>query len=353
MVSNTSESGIVVRPSVFDESYLPDNIECHIQQLEQIKACLEPVKRRMKPMNCWVYGTSGCGKSLLVRSVLASAEKSLILGWAYINCWETPTLYLVLDELVHQLRILGADIQMTMVKLHAIEKHLANTPFVIVIDELDMVSPKERSTILYNLSSLEKVGLFCIATGSRAFNELDPRVKSRLNPVSVPIQSYTEKEVVHILQQRADAGLSPGSYSDESLRTIARMANGNVRIAIQTLRNAVLLAEKRRAKRLLPGDIDQGYAGASNQSKQSILNELTTHHRLLCEIVTSRGVIASGDLWREYLQKCKARKIPSMAPRTYALYVRRLVEMRVFQEEIVIQQGRKRLFKMTGTVDLG
>jgi cell division control protein 6 len=346
MTNNTNTSGIIVRPSVFDESYLPDTIEQHEQQAEQIRSCLEPVKHKMKPMNCWVYGTSGCGKSLLIRSILAEAEKSLGLGWAYINCWETPTLYLVLDELVHQLKILGAEIQIGMVKLHAIERHLATRPFVIVIDELDMASPKERAAILYNLSCLEKVGLFCVATGSRAFNEMDPRVKSRLNPVIVPVPAYTEEDIVNILKRRADSGLSTGSWSEELLKNIARIANGNIRVAIQTLRNAVLLAEKRRAKRLLPGDIDQGFAWVSSQNQESTLNELTTHHKLLYEIVKSHGAITSGDLWRKYLEKCKTRKIPSIALRTYALYVRRLVEMRILQEEMVIQQGRKRLLKI-------
>jgi cell division control protein 6 len=339
-----NSSSIVAKPFAFDETYVPDRLVGREQEIEKLRTCIEPARRNLTPLNCWLYGPSGSGKTSVVQSVLHEAQSQFGLRWAYVNCWQTPTYYLVLDRLVEHLRVLGAEAQIAKVKANAIVRALENQPLAVVLDELDMVTPRERASILYNLGQLGKVAVYCITYTGRSLAGLDSRVRSRLNCHVIELHQYERPQIVEVLKQRAEIGLFPGVWSDDVLARIADISEGNSRTAIQTLRSAAFLAERKRSPRLLVDHVNECWTGTGDLRKQHMLDALTPHHRLILTVVQEQGAVASGNLWRLYREACDGRSLQPVALRTYNHYLRKLVALRLLIEEIVIDKGRRRMF---------
>ena len=151
----------------------------------------------------------------------------------------------------------------------------------MVLDEVDQPPPKERNAILYNLSDIPKVGLICACNSQHVYYGLEERVKSRLNPMRLLFGEYNQDELFEILSQRAQYALVPDSYSENLLRTIAGIAGGDARIAIQTLKNAAYLAERDDRKEIGSSHVKRAWNGAKDLKKTYLLRKLTDHHRLL------------------------------------------------------------------------
>jgi len=130
--------------------------------------------------------------------------------------------------------MLGAEKLSTSFKLERLKKHISNERIILVLDEIDQSPPKERNAILYNLCDLPTVGLVCVCNSQYVYFGLEERVKSRLNPTRILFEEYTSDEILHILGPRAQYALAPDAYTKDLLHTIARLAEGDARIAIQT-----------------------------------------------------------------------------------------------------------------------
>lgn len=158
---------------------------------------------------------------------------------------------------------------------------------VVVLDEIDQPPPKERNTILYNLCDLPTVGLVCVYNSQYVCFALEERVKSRLNPTRVLFEEYMPDQLLDILCQRAQYALAPDAYTKELLRTIARLADGDARIAIQTLKNAAYLAERDNQEKIREHHVQRAWNSAKDLKKSYLLRKLTDHHRLLYELSPS------------------------------------------------------------------
>jgi len=102
------------------------------------------------------------------------------------------------------------------------------------------------------------------------------------------------------------------------------MAEGDARIAIQTLKNSAYYAEKGNSPKILPEHVEKGWKDARVIKKTYLLNKLTTDHKILFEVIKSRKEILSNKLWEAYLSGTKKKGIQPIASRTYSEYVNKL-----------------------------
>jgi Cdc6-like AAA superfamily ATPase len=265
---------------------------------------------------------------------------------ALLNCWATATFFEVVDDLVTQLRILRAEEHRTCVKLDKLRRHLAGRPFVVVLDELDRMNASERSGAVYNLASLPNTGLICISDSQDALFELDERARSRLDPRTVHFPAYSVGDLKAMLQFRAEMSLVPGSWALRALARIARAAAGDARVAVGALRAAAELAEVRGLGRLKLNNVEQRCQAAAAAKRVQVLNSLTEDHRILHDIVRERKHVVSGNLWEEYLCRCRQLKRKPLAPRTFSNYANRLVEVGLLASERARVKGKVRLFRI-------
>lgn len=71
---------------------------------------------------CEGFGRPGTGKTLTAKFILRKIEREAYISSVYVNCWEHNSYYSVLDKLVRELRILGAEKLNTSFKLERLER---------------------------------------------------------------------------------------------------------------------------------------------------------------------------------------------------------------------------------------
>jgi orc1/cdc6 family replication initiation protein len=338
---------VVTKPNLLNETHFPKNICARDFHTDELFSCLRPVYKKDKPIHAWLFGASGTGKTLVAKHVLKRIEKEAHVNSIYVNCWEYDSYYSVLDFLVRELRILGAEKLNTSFKLERFRQFIGSKPFLIVLDEIDHLKGDERDSIIYNLCNTGNIGLVCISNSRDALCEVDDRIKSRLNAKQIEFEPYTGMELLSILNQRTQFALRPGACSEGVLKIIAHYAEGDARAAIQVLKNASYFAEKNMRKRVELKDIKAGYSSTKNLEKTRFLDKLSSHHRMLYELVKKKKEVNSGELWKIYLSECRKLKKQPIAVRTYSEYMNKLIELNLIQWDRALVRGKVRVFKVS------
>jgi len=340
------ELSIVKNPDLLDETYIPANVPVRESHIRELANCLMPALKNKKPVHAWLHGRPGTGKTLTSKFILRKINNEAYVNGVYINCWEHNSYYSVLDKLVRELRILGAEKLNTSFKLERLENHLRRKPFVIVLDEIDLPKKIERDSIIYNLCNIGNVGLICVCNSRSVLYSMDERIRSRLNARLLEFNHYNESDLVFILRRRAELALNPASWSEKILEMIAELAEGDARVAIQTLKKAAYNAENDFSERIRSKHIKDGYNSVRQIKKTYILNKLTSHHRLLFDLVKERKNIHSGQLWKAYLEKCASLDKRPIALRTFSEYMNKLIELDLIQWDRALVKGKVRVFKI-------
>ena len=341
------EDHAIVRDSdLLNENYAISNISSREKQMRKLTQCLSPANERNKPVHVWIFGRPGTGKTLVSRHILKNMEKESHVKGAYINCWENSSYYSVLDKLVRILRILGAEKLNTSYKLERLKQCLGNKPFIIILDEIDKPKRHERDSIIYNLCNAGKIGLMCVCNSPFVLYSLDERIRSRLNAKQVEFNPYSKSELIRILKQRARLALNSRAWNLKTIRKIAELAAGDARVAIQTLKNSALNAEHDLSDQIKDKHVLEGFNSAKELKKSYLLNKLSSHHRLLFDLVQEKKSIHSGHLWKVYLERCEKLKKQPIALRTFSEYMNKLIELGLVQWDRALVRGKVRVFKV-------
>lgn len=338
---------MVTKPDRFQENYFPAYITGREMQIKEISYCLEPAIRKMKPEHAWIYGESGTGKTLVAKYILRKYQKEAYADGVYINCWENNSFFSVLDKLVRELRILGAEKLNISFKLERLQQFIGKKPFIIILDEFDQVKPPESDAIIYNLSTCGNIGLICISKSRLTLYSLDERTLSRLNARQIAFVPYTEAELFKILMRRALFSLRPGVCGETVLRYVAKLSEGNARTAIQTLRNAAYMADNEQSPNIKLVHIKNGYNSSKDLKKSYLLDRLNSHQRLFYELVKENKEINSGELWTAYLERCEKLQKHPIAVRTYSEYMNKLIEMELVYWDRALVKGKVRAFSVS------
>ena len=76
------------------------------------------------------------------------------------------------------------------------------------------------------------------------------------------------------------------------------------------------------------------------------LSALSDHHKLIYQLIQKKGEVLSGQLWRLYLTRCKAKRIKPIAVRTFSNYMNRLIREGLIATNRAPLRGRVRIFKI-------
>jgi Cdc6-like AAA superfamily ATPase len=111
---------------------------------------------------------------------------------------------------------------------------------------------------------------------------------------------------------------------------MSQIADGDARVALQTLRNAAKIAERKNLDKITIEEAKEAVKDARLSKRAYQIAKLGVHEGLLFEILERNGKTKSGRLYTEY---CKLVDYP-LQDRAYRANMERLVE-----RGLVIAQG--------------
>lgn len=330
MMPANAPLAVVRAPESLSDAFRPAELAGREEQAYELRGLVDAAASQS--VRLWLHGPPGSGKTSLAQQALATLEERRVRT-AYVNCWGNQTFFAVLEALFQELRALVQEKRELAYRIERLMRIAREGPLVIVLDEVDQMFLKERNVALYNLASLEHTSLICVSQHRQAFLDLDPRVRSRLQPRFVECAPYAAGQLATLLRARAEAALAPDAWCEADLVRIAEASGGDARVAIQTLRAAACLAERHRVPQVRPEDIQAALQRSSGVRKGYLLRSLSEHHRLLYTLVQEAPGITVRELHRRYVQQIRQVGIEPMARRTFSHYRQYLVGSRLLREE--------------------
>ncbi|MEE9294844.1 MAG: Cdc6/Cdc18 family protein [Phycisphaerae bacterium] len=316
---------IIVDADSLSPESTPSRLVGREAELATLTGCLQPMRHGERPLNAWLCGPPGSGKSLLAHAALERVGPAAPpRAGVYVNCWQRRSLYNVLQAIIDQLKILSAEAQDANVKFDRIRQALGGQATMIVLDDIDRTLPAARDEIIYGLLSLPKAGLVCVADSMRALVLLEERVRSRLSPVVIELKPYTTAELVKILADRAHHGLMPHSWSSAVLKRIAAASGGDARVAIRKLLQAAVAAEEAGQRRLDVRWLATQLRQWNHIQEEARSIQLSEHERIIRELVTRHGPVGTIRLRELYVAHCRKEGIEPVARRTFSKYLVKL-----------------------------
>jgi Cdc6-like AAA superfamily ATPase len=219
--------------------------------------------------------------------------------------------------------------------LESLRKKLEERYCVMILDEVDKL---EDDRILYDLVGLRKACLILISNSESALHGADPRVRSRLaSSESIGFPSYSERDILDILRDRAEWGMLPGAIKEAQLSRIASSSEGDSRVAISTLRIVAEDAERQDFGNVTDSLIEKALPRAVSSSAERSMGMLSPHQRLIMDILEKESRLESGELWRRFCSLAQQKNLGKVSDRMFRNYMDRLSRL-----GLVDSQGKAR-----------
>jgi|GEM_PF-480326 len=344
------EKKIILQAHFLSREYLPGKAIGREEQRRKLEMCLSPMKEGQAPLNAWLYGSTGSGKTVLARTIARDmCENSTARFAFYVNCWERGSFYQVVQAIAESLKVLGADAQDTNVKLERIRQVIKERPVVVILDDIDRVAPSERERIIYGILGLPRAGVVCIANKEETLLSLADRTRSRLTPVVIECQPYAHQQLEEILFDRAKNALVLHAWSEGVLARIAQDAGGDARAALEAVRHAAVASESAGKNRIALRASTSALREQPPTRHEEMLQRLSYHERLIYELAMKNEPILTTDLRRVYGEWCQENDITPVARRTFSKYVKLMVDRGVLGLDRRAVRGKGRLLMAPAT----
>ncbi|MCY2928872.1 MAG: AAA family ATPase [Planctomycetota bacterium] len=223
--------------SVFDFNYIPPQPVVRMECKELIDEMLRFEVSGIASHYA-VIGSRGSGKTLMLKYLQRIMPGQTCLEFLYANCRHHNTSFKIFSHLLGG-QIAGGSL--TGLYDRFLQKYRRKT--VVVLDEVDLMSPKDKHReILYLLSRSEQPYMIVMLSNSpHLVKQLDAATRSSLQPVPLHFKNYNAEQIHEILRDRAAQGLH--RWDDGSIAQIAalttRLTNADARVAIKTLKYTV------------------------------------------------------------------------------------------------------------------
>ena len=256
---------------IFDATYMPVKLLHRENELILISRFFLPILKKPYEISkkIIIVGKIGVGKTITAHNfgkmIIESATRRKInLKFLHLNCRNIKSDYLILktilDSLVGNVPSRGLSIgELNQILIDYLSENLCH--IIIVFDELDYLLNR-NSDIIYSFTRLNEVGrnfkfglsIIGILKNKMDLNHLDTASLSSLQNNVISFKKYSLDQTYDILKQRADLGISKGVISEDMLKMIAEMTvnSGDMRLAINLLKNSVIYCENHGLKYVTP-----------------------------------------------------------------------------------------------------
>jgi len=344
-------------------SYVPSRLPHREQQIRQVAEILAPALRGDVPSNLLIYGKIGTGKTAVVaqvrQDILRRTELASHLTFVTLNCGNIDTPYSLLQTIGNNFAKTEADRVPTGWSLDRVQTSMRRLmdakggTVILVLDEIDRLVARSGDSVLYTLSQINtelevaRLVLVGISNDLKFTNQLDARVRSRLNEEKILFPPYDAIQLQDILRERAreafrDGIVDPGVV--ERCAAYAALENGDARRALALLRLSAEMAERDHAKRITPDHVVK----AKNRLEQDIIVEccrtLPPHCKVLLYAILQsyerrRNGVLTGEVYDSYKRLAERLGLQPLHARSISNYVSELESLGLIRATIV-SRGR-------------
>lgn len=333
-------NSIIEDARVLREGFLPNRMVHRDSQIHEIKRNLEPMLEEGSPRNMLLYGPPGTGKSTMAEYVVDELQKhSSSVTSGKVNCWRYPSRFKVYYNLLQDLgvNLIHRTGTPTDELVDKFRDKVRKRSSIVILDEVDQI---EEERILYDFAREENAALIMIANKETALYNIDDRIRSSLEGTrEIHFPAYKQEELVDILKDRREWGLRGDTIDNTQLHRIANRADGDARIALNSLRIAAEEAEDRDLEEITPELVEDAMPEAEEQNKSKSIDKLNAHQKVLYDIIQEEDEIKPSELYERYEEEVDDPKVK----RTLRKYLNKMDHYRLIESE---GEGRWRKYRL-------
>ncbi|TKX60821.1 AAA family ATPase [Halorubrum sp. ASP1] len=299
---------------VLQPEFIPREVQHRDAEVNYLSSVLDPITKGNRADPALLHGPSGVGKTCIAKFLVEQLREAVVaLNYQYVNCWENhsrfKTLYRLLDGVGRTV-----DIHRQSTPKDVLLQRLRDaddTPYVVILDEVDQL---EDPSLLYDLYRMPHLTMVLIANNEEGlFTAVDERLNSRLTDCErIHFDPYHENELIAILRDRVRWGLTDNVIDTSVLELIAANAGGDARVAIGILRRAARRARESPVDNIISDIVQTVTPEAKSEIKQKTVDRLTTHQQVLFKIITEHRQIEPQKLYSLYCERIDDPKTKRM-----------------------------------------
>ncbi len=220
--------------TVFDYNYIPEE-PLERAEIREIVKHIVRFEISGIPTHMSIVGSRGSGKTLTLKYLQQIISRETELDVLYVNCRHHNTSFKIFAQLLDQEKTAGSNLNDLYQRFMLRYKNKT----VLVLDEVDLMSPKDKNRdILYFLSRSEQPYMVIMLSNTpHVVEQLDAATRSSLQPFRLYFRNYDAEQIGHILLGRAQKGLRSWDHSHimQIGALTTQRTNSDARVAIKTL----------------------------------------------------------------------------------------------------------------------
>lgn len=306
--SEINESKIFKSEEVLSPEYLPEFLPHRENQIKQLAKNLFPASQGRKPQNTFIFGSSGIGKTAVVKFVFREFENYSGIKTIYINCWDFNTTQAILTEIVLNLgfpvpRRGWAKDEILSRLIEILEK--SKKGLIVCLDEVDQLIFKSQE-VLYDLLRLNQyvknpIGIVFVSNNPHVFANLEQRIRSSLSIEEIEFKSYSLMEIKDILEERIKNGffkVEKGVSLMIANHTVKK--GGDIRVGLECLLKAGRLAEEENAEILKVEHVKKVLKDVEKVKPKILKERVSKVEKEILKILEEKESLISGELYKIY-----------------------------------------------------
>jgi len=325
-----------------------------------------------------VFGGSGTGKTLVVRSVLERFERFAVevdMGSVrsfYVNLRGCRSVFSAVNSVLSALsgRRLPNRAGLDRVygeiwgEVRALRGAGGRLHVFFILDEVDSVfldKHYDPSEFFYRFLRYEaylgdpdiRVCLVAITNRPGSLDALDERVKSSMGSAAIMFPSYTRSELRAILEARAEEAFKPGALEEgviDQCVSLVSTGSGDARRAIDLLRVIGEVAAERKSPIVMEEHVQGAWERVDRDWVREMIRGLPIVHRIVLTFTALAQAVGgqeptTGDIYRFYNRGVEKNKLKPLGERRIAEVIEELRSMELLDASIV-SKGRYGRTKM-------
>lgn len=335
---NENDSLISGDLTILSSSYIPDFFPHREQQIDYMVRTLSPIIKHGRASNLVLYGKSGTGKTSITKYVtkmLQEATKNGVIV-VYINCQIYDSPYSILVSMVNSIsegrgeRIPSMGWPLDRIFSEFISRMREINKYVLVVlDEVDKLIQKNGGDSLYVILKAadedmgSKVSIIGITNYTSFVDNLDARVRSRLNQESIIFQPYNATQLRDILTERLKGIVTSDAIEEAAINLCAAIGareHGDARKAIDLLRISIEIAMREGKRKITENEVYLARNKFETDVVKESVRSLPLHSKimLLSVILTQKVAerpVYTGEVFENYKRISEEISVQSLGVR--------------------------------------